>query len=86
MPDGSLCPKCRDVLELLEKRGLRDRIDRIVPAAPKEPDGEGMRLVRRHRMKRAPFFVVEGEDGTETVYASVLQMIGELFPDKEKRP
>ena len=43
MPDGSLCPKCRDVLELLERRGLRDRIDRIVPASPKEPDGPGMR-------------------------------------------
>ena len=81
MPDGSLCPKCQEVLALLEKRGYRERIDRILDASPKDPNGEGIKLVKKHRIKRAPFFVVERDDGTEKVYDSVLRMLEEVFEE-----
>jgi len=80
MPDGSPCPKCQGVLDLLQDRGLLDKIDLMLEASPKDPDGEGMKLVKKLRIKRAPFFVVEKDDGTEKVYDSVLRMLKELFP------
>ena len=83
MPDGSMCPKCREVRQLLEDRCLLDRIHRFVEASPKDPEGEGMQLVRKHRMKRAPFFIVEHGDGAVTVYDSVLRMHRDLFSDQE---
>ena len=81
MPDGSICPKCRDVQKLLEDRGLSDRIDRCVEASPKEPDGEGMQLVKKHKIKKAPFFIVETDDGEITVFDSVLRMLRDLYPE-----
>ncbi len=79
MPDGSPCPKCQDVLKLLEDRGYSARIDRTLEASPRDPDGEGMRLVKALKMKRAPFFVVKKDDGSEVVYDSALRMIKEIF-------
>ena len=80
MPDGSLCPKCQEVIALLTDRGYRDKIDTILAASPKDPDGEGMRLVKKHKIKRAPVFIVEKDDGTEAVYDSVLRMLHDVFP------
>jgi hypothetical protein len=79
MPDGSPCPKCQDVTKMLEERGLMDRIEKVVDASPKDPAGEGMKLVKKFKMKRAPFFVVEKDDGAEVVYDSALKMIKEVF-------
>jgi hypothetical protein len=83
LPDGSICPKCREVRKLLEDRGLHDRIHRFLEASPKDPEGEGMQLVRKHQMKKAPFFIVETEDGSVAVYDSVLRMLRDLFSDKD---
>ena len=74
MEDGSDCPKCRQVSELLEKKGLLARIHRTVIADPKDPEGEGMKLVKLWGMKRAPFFIVE-HNGAPKVYASALEFI-----------
>ena len=82
MPDGSRCPKCQDVLSLFEKRGCREKIDRILTAKPKEPDDEIMRLVKKHKIKRAPFFIVEKDDGTEIIYDSALRLLTEIFPEE----
>ncbi|MDP6848814.1 MAG: hypothetical protein QGI24_08510 [Kiritimatiellia bacterium] len=81
MPDGSDCPKCLDVLGLLENRGHMDKISAVLEASPKDPAGEGMQLVKRLKMKRAPFFLVEKDDGSEIVFDSVLRMLKEVFPD-----
>ena len=79
MPDGSPCPKCQDVVKLLEDRGYGDRITKSVDASPKDPKGEGMLLVKKHKMKRAPFFVVDKDDGNTVVYDSALKMIKEVL-------
>jgi len=79
MPDGSACPKCQQVQQILESRGYLDKIDRIVMASPKEPNGEGMQLVKRHKMKLAPFFVVEKDDGEASVYTSYITFIKEVL-------
>lgn len=74
MKDGSECRKCHEVTRFLEEKGLLDRINRIVFADPKDPEGEGMKLVRLWNMMRAPFFIVE-ESGRTTVYSSVMELI-----------
>ena len=80
MPDGSLCPKCKDVIELLQKRGVWDRIDQVLDVSPNDKAGEGIRLVKKHKVKQAPFFIVERDGEGEVVYKSVLQMLNHLFP------
>ena len=81
MPDGKYCPKCQDVRKLLEDRGHMKKIDQILGASPKDPEGEGMQLVNRLKIKRAPFFLVTEDDGSEKVYDSVLRMIKQVFPE-----
>ena len=74
LDDGSDCPKCRQVVDLLEKEGLMRFINRTVTADPKDPMGEGMKLVKLWGMKRAPFFIVE-QGGARKVYQSALEFI-----------
>ncbi len=74
LSDGSECTKCREVTDLLEKKKLLNRIDKIVYADPRKPDCEGMKLVRLWGIKRAPFFLVE-EKGRSVIYSSVMELI-----------
>ena len=74
LDDGSDCPKCRQVVELLEKAGFANSVDRTVIADVKNPSGEGMKLVKLWGMKRAPFFIVE-HNGSQKVYQSALEFI-----------
>jgi hypothetical protein len=74
MEDGSECRKCQAVTRLLEEKGLIDRINKIVFADPKDPEGEGMKMVRFWNMRRAPFFIVE-EPGRTAIYSSVMELI-----------
>jgi hypothetical protein len=53
-----------------------DRIDDIVWAHEDDPTSAGMALGQQLAVDRAPFFVVK-DQGTETVYTSVLQLIRE---------
>ncbi len=76
MRDGSDCRKCNEVTEFLQARGLRDRIDEVVWAHEDDPASPGMLLGARLGVDRAPFFIVR-DDGTETVYTSVLQLVRE---------
>lgn len=74
LADGSECRKCREVTELLQTKGLWERIDEVVWADERDPQSPGMQLSQGLGVDRAPFFVVR--DGPqEVVYTSVLQMI-----------
>lgn len=79
LADGSECRKCREVTELLQGKGLWERIDEVVWADETEPQSPGMQLAKSLGVERAPFFIVR--DGTqEVVYTSVLQMIRDRLP------
>lgn len=56
--DGSTCQKCVQAEELLRRRGLWERIERVVWAMEAEPSSEGMRLAAEHHVTLAPFFLV----------------------------
>ena len=78
LADGSECRKCLDATATLQSRGVWGRIDEIVWAREDDPASAGMLLGQRYGITTAPFFVVRDEGG-ESVYASVLQLIRERF-------
>src|SRR3954462_8211885 len=80
LADGSDCRKCADATEYLRGRGLWERIDEVMWAEERNPASAGMVLGKRLGVERAPFFVVE-DDGKETVYTSVLQLVQRLGDD-----
>jgi hypothetical protein len=77
LANGEPCGKCIQAEELLKSRGLWDRIDEVAWADENDAESPGMRLGARLGVSLAPFFLVREDDGTETVYTSVLKFIGE---------
>ena len=63
---GEWCAKCNDVSERLEKDGTSKFIDHIAVADVNDPESEGIQLARKHKVERAPFFIVNDTE-TNTV-------------------
>jgi len=74
LADGSECRKCQEASAYLESRGLWGKIDDVVWAQEGDATSAGMQLGAKLRIEQAPFFVVH-DGGTESAYASVLQLI-----------
>lgn len=72
--DGSPCKKCIQAADLLQRRGLWDKIDEVVVARESDADSPGMRLAAKYGVELAPFFIVK-EGGRETVLTSVLELV-----------
>lgn len=68
LANGDLCQKCFEVSERLDKDGTLDLINYIAIAEESNPDSEGMQLAAKHEVQRAPFFVVEEDDGSVQVF------------------
>lgn len=82
MEDGNMCAKCADVSARLEKDGLLEKINYIAIADSKDKDSEGMLLAQKYKVERAPFFIVEDEDGhieTFDVYFKFKRFIEKYF-------
>jgi phosphoadenosine phosphosulfate reductase len=73
--NGEPCKKCAQAEEVLRRRGLWQRIDRVVIADEADAQSEGMRMARELKMETAPFFVVSDGAGTTKVFESVLTLI-----------
>lgn len=65
---GELCKKCQEVSERLQSEELIEFVDHIAIADERDTDSEGIRLANTHKVERAPFFLVENEDGEVTVF------------------
>ena len=74
---GEPCKKCAQAEEVLRRRGMWDRIDRVVIADEGNADSEGMRLAREFGMATAPFFIVNDGPGRPRIFESVLTLIKE---------
>lgn len=77
LADGSECRKCAEATDHLQSRGFWPRVNEVVWAHEADPASEGMVLGARLGVERAPFFVVRDDQGRETVYTSVLQLVRE---------
>jgi phosphoadenosine phosphosulfate reductase len=77
---GEPCKKCAQAEEVLRRRGLWDRIDRVVIADEGDAESEGMCLARELGMESAPFFVVSDGASRPRVFDSVLTLIKDGLP------
>jgi phosphoadenosine phosphosulfate reductase len=79
LASGDPCEKCAQAEEMLRRRSLWQRIDEVVWAVEGDDSSAGARVAARHGVERAPFFVVEQEDGAETVVTSALRLVKEYL-------
>ncbi|MAR93356.1 MAG: hypothetical protein SV765_06965 [Pseudomonadota bacterium] len=79
LADGSPCKKCGEVFNRLEESGHMDRIDEILVADERDPTSAGMLLAAELQVDRAPFFVVEQDDGSQQVYTVYFKFVKEVL-------
>lgn len=77
--DGSPCRKCADVEQRLMNAGYMERIDAVVIADERDAESAGMQLAREHGIDRAPFFIVEDEEGNTRIYTIYFQLLKEVL-------
>lgn len=83
LADGSPCRKCGDVLEKLEKSGHIEKIDTIVVADERDENSEGLQLAKQYSVDRAPFFIVDKEDGSAPkIYTVYMKFVKEVMNQK----
>lgn len=82
LSDGSPCRKCGEVLDRLEKADQMKFIDEVVVADERNPLSSGMLLAAQHHVDRAPFFIVEQDNGQVTIYTVFLQFVKEVLKQK----
>ncbi|MBV1884956.1 MAG: hypothetical protein KUG66_01745 [Gammaproteobacteria bacterium] len=80
--DGSACKKCAEISQRLEDTGQINQIDEVVIADENNPLSPGMVLADRLKVERAPFFVVEHENGKEDVYTVYFKFVKEVLNQK----
>ncbi|HVL01948.1 MAG TPA: hypothetical protein VM553_19160 [Dongiaceae bacterium] len=79
LADGSPCKKCGEVLERMEESGQIKRIDEILVADERDPTSAGMVLAAELNVDRAPFFVVQYDDGRQDVYTVYFKFVKEVL-------
>jgi len=79
LADGSPCRKCADVEKRLSTSGQLEQIDETLIADERDPSSPGMQLAERLGVQRAPFFVVEHDDGQEQVYTVYFKFAKEVL-------
>ncbi len=82
LADGSPCKKCGDVIARLEESGQMKYIDTTLVADERDPVSAGMLLAAEHSVDRAPFFMVENDDGSVKVYTVYFKFVKEVLDQK----
>ena len=77
--DGSPCRKCADVEKRLLDSGQMESIDEVAIADERDPSSLGMLLAKQHQVELAPFFLVESDDGTISIYTVYFQFVKEVL-------
>jgi hypothetical protein len=78
LADGTLCPKCADVDDRIDRAGQRRAIHEVLIADEADPASPGARLAADLQVDRAPFFVVRDESGSR-VYTSYFRFVKEVL-------
>ncbi|GJM04196.1 MAG: hypothetical protein DHS20C09_01870 [marine bacterium B5-7] len=80
--DGSPCRKCAEVQSRLEKDGHINKIDRTVIADERDINSEGMQLATQYEVDRAPFFIVENDNGDPQIFTIYFKFVNEILSGK----
>ncbi|MGH1438843.1 MAG: hypothetical protein ACRBBR_01930 [Cellvibrionaceae bacterium] len=79
LADGSPCKKCGEVIEKIEAANQMQYIDNIVIANEADKSSEGMVLAAKYEVSRAPFFIVEQDDGTTEIFTIYFKLVKEVL-------
>ncbi len=79
LPNGLPCRKCIEVMDKMKTANQLQFIDEIVVADEKDKNSPGMVLAIKHDVNRAPFFVVEYDDGSVEVFTVYLKLAKEVL-------
>jgi phosphoadenosine phosphosulfate reductase len=79
LANGEPCEKCAQTEQMLKKKGHWDRIDEVLWAIEGDDGSPGAQVAAHHKIKLAPFFIVDDESGTETVVTSALRLVRQYF-------
>lgn len=77
--DGSPCKKCGEVLAKMEEGDQLKYINNIVVADEADPNSEGMLLAAKHGVTKAPFFIVENDQGETKIYTIYFKFVKEVI-------
>jgi len=77
--DGSPCKKCGEVIAKMEEGQQLQYIDSIVVADEADANSEGMLLAAKYDVSKAPFFLVEDDEGQVTVYTIYFKFVKEVL-------
>jgi Zn ribbon nucleic-acid-binding protein len=73
LSDGSECRKCSEASVFLKEKGVWDMIDTIVWYEENNAQSDGGLLAAKHKMERAPFFIIERPGRDAEVIDSVMR-------------
>lgn len=79
LADGSPCKKCGEVMEKIEAGNQMQFIDEVLIADEADKDSPGMLLAAKHEVNRAPFFVVEQDDGSVEIFTIYFKLVKEVL-------
>lgn len=82
LADGSPCRKCGEVLARMESADQMKYVNEVLVADERDPLSPGMLLAAQHRVDRAPFFVVEHDDGRIAIYTVYFKFVKEVLDQK----
>lgn len=80
--DGTDCQKCQDVIDQMAKHDQLKHLDRFVTADERDETSEGFMLAAKYNVTRAPFFVVEYDDGSHKIYTVYLKFVKEVLEEQ----
>jgi phosphoadenosine phosphosulfate reductase len=78
LASGEPCAKCVQAQELLERRGLWERIDEVVWAKEGDASSPGTQLAQKYQVDLAPFFIITETGKHDRVLTSTLKVVQEL--------
>ena len=84
LADGNPCKKCGEVEQRMRDADQLKYINEVLIADERDPDSTGMKLATKLDVDRAPFFVVEDDNGATTVYTVYLKFVKEVLNQQIK--
>lgn len=79
LANGKPCQKCQDVEQRLIASDHMQQIDEILIADERDNESAGMKLAVEVNATRAPFFVVDTDDGERQVYTVYFKFAKEVL-------
>jgi uncharacterized Zn finger protein len=77
--DGSPCKKCGEVMDKMETANQMRFIDEVVIADEADSDSQGMLLAKQYDVSKAPFFLVEDQEGNIEIYTIYFKLVKDVL-------